>query len=342
MRRGLDLRKNSNMKYELGIIISVTDRDLDENKIKNSMESAISQGKESMEIILSADSADTNIKEMLAKYAESNDRIKVLYTSERRGRGGAFNLALRNCTSEWVCFMNAGDTISPLFAEKLLGKAAETNADVVACANDSDSNDADAAIFKEADSFEEDEKQAILIVNPGRAESKIYKRTIFEENGLWFPENLLFEKLGIGRLALACAKKFIYADECLYFFDKTKENTSEEDLFERLDVMTYFIEECYKREILEEFPEEVEAAFIDDMYMKTLFTYIAVTPPGKRKKSFLEMLQNAILDCFPEFETNPYYYEKYDDDIKDLVSLHIEAPGKFLKTVKNFDSVEIE
>ena len=43
----------------------------------------------------------------------------------------------------------------------------------------------DAAIFKEAESLDEDEKQAILIVNPGKAESKIYRRTIFEENGLW-------------------------------------------------------------------------------------------------------------------------------------------------------------
>ena len=331
------------MNYELSIIISVTDKDTDERKIIESIESAIAQGKESMEIILAADSVSESVIKLLSEYSQNHDeKIKVLYTSERRGRGGAFNLALRNCTSEWVCFMNAGDTISPLFAEKLLSKAAEAKADVVACANDSDSNETDAAIFKEAESLEEDEKQAILIVNPGKAESKIYKRLIFEENGLWFPENLLFEKLGIGRLALACAKNFIYVDECLYFFDKTKENTSEEDLFERLDVMTYFIEECYKREILEEFPEEVEAAFIDDMYMKTLFTYIAVTPANKRKKSFLEMLQNAILDCFPEFETNPYYYEKYDDDIKDLVSLHIEAPGKFLKTVKDFDSFMIE
>ena len=330
------------MNREIGIIIAFDESTSDEEKIKNSIESAIAQGKESMEIILAADSVNDSVKELLTRYAESNDRIKVLYTSERRGRGGAFNLGLRNCTSEWVCFMNAGDTISPLFAEKLLKDAADAKADVVACANDSDSNDTDAAIFREAESLEEDEKQAILIVSPGRMESKIYKRTIFEENGLWFPENLLFEKIGIGRLALACAKNFIYVDECLYFFDKTRENTSEEDLFERLDVMTYFIEECYKREILEEFPEEVEAAFIDDMYMKTLFTYIALTPANKRKKTFLEMLQNAILDCFPEFETNPYYYEKYDDDIKDLVSLHIEAPGKFLKTVKNFDSVEFE
>ena len=331
------------MNYELSIIISITDKDTDERKIIESIESAIAQGKESMEIILAADSVSESVIKLLSEYSQNQDeKIKVLHTSERRGRGGAFNLGLRNCSSEWVSFMNAGDTISPLFAEKLLSKAAEANADVVACANDSDSNDTDDAIFTEAESLDEDEKQAILIVNPGKAESKIYKRTIFEENGLWFPENLLFEKLGIGRLALACAKNFIYVDECLYFFDKTKENISEEDLFERLDVMTYFIEECYKREILEEFPEEVEAAFIDDMYMKTLFTYIAVTPANKRKKSFLEMLQNAVLDCFPEFETNPYYYEKYDDDIKDLVSLHIEAPGKFLKTVKNFDSFMIE
>ncbi|MBO6088877.1 MAG: glycosyltransferase family 2 protein [Lachnospiraceae bacterium] len=331
------------MNYELSIIISITDKDTDERKIIESIESAIAQGKESMEIILAADSVSESVIKLLSEYSQNQDeKIKVLHTSERRGRGGAFNLGLRNCSSEWVSFMNAGDIISPLFAEKLLSKAAETNADVVACANDSDSNDTDDAIFTEAESLDEDEKQAILIVNPGKAESKIYKRTIFEENGLWFPENLLFEKLGIGRLALACAKNFKYVDECLYFFDKTKENISEEDLFERLDVMTYFIEECYKREILEEFPEEVEAAFIDDMYLKTLFTYIAVTPANKRKKSFLEMLQNAVLDCVPEFETNPYYYEKYDDDIKDLVSLHIEAPGKFLKTVKNFGSVEFE
>lgn len=332
------------MSYKLSIIIGLNESDNNLDKIKNSIESALTAYIEGIEVILAADIASDGVKKLFDEYKDKYpDIIKVLYTSERRSKGGAYNLALRNSEAEWVSFMNAGDTVAPAFVKTLLKKAEETNAEVIACANDSKDNEADAEIFKQIPDMEEDEKNAILIVNPGMMESKIFKREIFEKNGLWFPEKLLFEKLGIGRLALACADKFEYVDECLYFFDKdAKTNYEEEVLYDRLDVMTFFIEECYKREILEEYPEEVEGAVIDDMYMKTLFAYIAATPAAKRKKSFLEMLQNAILDCFPEFETNPYYYEKYDDDIKDLVSLHIEALGKFLKAVKDFDSVEFE
>ena len=332
------------MSYKLSIIIGLDESDINLDKIKNSIESALTAYIEGIEVILAADIPSDGVKKLFDEYKEKYpDIIKVLYTSERRSKGGAYNLALRNSEAEWVSFMNAGDTVAPAFVKTLLKKADETSAEVIACANDSKDNEADAEIFKQLPEMEEDEKKAILIVNPGMMESKIFKREIFEKNGLWFPEKILFEKLGIGRLALACADKFEYVDECLYFFDKdAKANYEEEVLYDRLDVMTFFIEECYKREILEEYPEEVEGAVIDDMYMKTLFAYIAATPAAKRKKSFLEMLQNAILDCFPEFETNPYYYEKYDDDIKDLVSLHIEAPGKFLKAVKDFDSVEFE
>ena len=53
----------------------------------------------------------------------------------------------------------------------------------------------------------------------------------------------------------------------------------------------------------------------------------------KRKQTFLKMLQESMEDCFPEFETNPYYYEKYDDDLKDLVELHMASPNKFLKEI---------
>ena len=329
------------MSYKLSIILGLFDSENNVEKVKNSIESVLAAYREDTEFIISADIPVEAVKSLISIYKDKYpDIIKVLFTSERRGKGGAYNLALRSSEAEWVSFMNAGDTIAPSFVKAMLKKAEETGADVVGCANDSEDNESDAEIFKQLPDMEEDEKKAILIVNPGQMESKIFKRSIFEKNGLWFPEKLLFEKLGIGRLALSEAEKFEYIDECLYFFDKdNKPSTEESDLFERLDVMTSFIEECFKREILEEFPEEVEAAFIDDMYMKTLFTYIAVTPGAKRKKSFLEMLQNAILDCFPEFETNPYYYEKYDDDIKDLVTLHMENPNKFLKATMKMESL---
>ena len=331
------------MSYKLSIILGLDESDNNLEKIKQSIDSVLAAYIEGTEIILTADLPVGDVKEMVSGYKEKYpDIIKVLYTSERRSKGGAYNLALRNSEAEWVSFMNAGDTVSPAFVKTLIKKAEETNADVIACANDSKDNDTDAEIFRQFPDMEEDEKKALLIVNPNRLESEIIRREVFEKNGLWFPEKLFFEKLGIKRLALACADKFEYVEECLYFFDRDNtQNYEEEVLYDRLDVMTFFIEECYKREILEEYPEEVEGAVIDDMYMKTLFTYIAGTPQAKRKKSFLEMLANAMTDTFPEFETNPYYYEKYDDDIKDLVSLHVENPGKFLKAIRQFDSLEI-
>ncbi|MBO4776541.1 MAG: glycosyltransferase family 2 protein [Lachnospiraceae bacterium] len=333
---------SSKMETKLSIIIAICDADNDTKRIKETVDSALSQKDAKTEILLCADVVSEKVKAFLSEY-EKNEKVNVFYTSERRGKGGAYNLGLRKADKSkgnYICFLNAGDTLDPGFAKKLLAKANECKADAVACANNTEENDIDSEVFSEALQMEDYDKKALLCVNPGSMESKIYKTQIFEENGLWFPENLLFEKSGIGRLALLCAENFEYFDEELYSFGKKPENDiTEEDLYDRLDVMSFFMEECYKREFLEEFPEEVESACIDDMYMKTLFTYIAITPAKKRKQSFLKMLQEAMLDCFPEFETNPYYYEKYDDDIKDLVTLHMENPNKFLKATMKMESL---
>ncbi|MBO4309903.1 MAG: glycosyltransferase family 2 protein [Lachnospiraceae bacterium] len=324
------------MDCRLSIIIAIDDEDTD--KIKKSIDSALAQDKADTDIIICADSCSEDAKKLLSGY-EKKENVKIFYTCEKRGRGGAFNLGIRKSISEkeakneFLCFVNAGDTLAPVFADKLLKKAIDSNADIVSCRDNSAESGTDAAVFSEAVKMDSYEKHALLSVNPGNMESKIYKRSIFDKNGLWFPENLSCEKMGINRLALLCSENFDFTDEELYFFDKEKKEISEEELYDRMDVMTYFMEECYKREFLEEFPEEAECAFADDMYVKTLFAYIASTPAKKRKISFLEMLKEGILDCFPEFETNPYYFEKYDDDIKDLISLHIESPKKFLKLI---------
>ena len=340
-------RKETKMDSRISIIIGLYDANTDTNKIKNTIESALNQNKDLLtEVLICADVVSEKVKNFLSEY-ENKEKVKVFYTSERRGRGGAFNLGLLKSfggetkENDWICFLNAGDTLNPSFAEKLIKKADENKeTDVVSCADNTDESNMNSDVFKEALKMEDYEKKALITVNSGRMESKIYKKNIFTDNGLWFPVYYLFEKEGIGRLALLCAKNFDFVDEKLYSFDKEKtEDIAEEDLYDRIEVMSFFLEECYKREFLEEFPEEVESVCIDEMYMKPLFTYIAITPAKKRKVTFLKMLQEEMLDCFPEFETNPYYYEKYDDDIKDLIELHMANPNKFLKATMKMDAL---
>ena len=346
------------MSSKLDIIIAIEDCH-SEKDLRKTIDSALSQNYEDFNVVLAADAPTEFTKKVLEEYKEKNPgKVKLAYNEEKRGRGGAFNLGLRLADSEWISFLNEGDTLSPDFAKTLLSEAkTESNAskakagtdssspdnsdsdesvnaetDVIASATPGEDKEGDAIIFKEAEGVLEYDKYSLLTVNPGMMETKIYKRSIFDENGLWFPENLAYEKLGIKRLALLCAKKFKYVNKELYIPEEGRGNDTElQDLYDKLDVMSFFLEETYKREFLEEFPEEVEAAVVDDMYINTLFTYFAITPSAKRKTSFVEMLAEAIEDCFPEFETNPYYYEKYDDDTKDLISFSIENPKKFLK-----------
>ena len=330
------------MKPLLTIIIAVEDNHTIED-VRKTVESALLQTSDKVSILAVGDKPVEYTKEVLSEYSEENaGKIRVIYTDEKRGAGGAFNLGIRNADTEWIAFLNEGDALSKDFAEKLLETADKTGADVVSCASNSPENDTDEAVYNETEELDDFERIAIMCANPGELESKIYKRSIFDDNGLWFPERVSFEKLGVKRLALLCANRHEHTDEKLYFFAEGEKETELQDLYDRLDVMTYFIEECYKREFLEEYPEEVEFAVIEDMYVKTLFDYINITPPRKRKITFLEMLAEAITDCFPEFETNPYYYEKYDDEIKDLIELHVTSPYKFIKQTMKITEIDVQ
>lgn len=333
------------MNTELSIIVAIEDTVSDETK-KRSIESALKQTVD-VSVILAGDYVCENTEKLLKEYEDKNpDKVKFFNTSEERWRGGALNLGFRNATSKYLAFVNCGDTLSPDFAKTLLEIASKEDADIVACGYKFDSSN-DEEDEEQEEIFElwanasgelDYDKYGLLALNPGKAEARIVKRELFDKNGIWFPEHLSYEKLGVNRLLLLGAKRFAYTEEPLYIIAKDiSSDISEEDLFDRIDVMNFFIEECYKREILEEYPEEIEAAVVDDMYIKTLFTYLAITPGRKRKITFLKELADAISDCFPEFETNPFYYDKYDDDIKDLVSLHMLSPFKFIKATMKMD-----
>lgn len=320
---------------KLNIIVSVKNMAADD-RLRICLDSLINQSFEDMMVIAVDDCSNDDSANILKEYASKYpNKIKAYFMEDEMGIGGAKNKGLIEANSEWIAFTSGNDEIDKNYYESLMAKASHKDVDVVASPY-AVNKKGEIIEGEECNPYEyELEGQEIiqfLLVNPGRLENKIYKRSIFYDNGIWFPTNKEYENLGAMRLALVYSKNYEYVDDVKYTVYSQGKDVDVADLYDRIDVMTFFIEECYKRELFMDFAEEIEAAYIDDMYVSTLFKYMDITQKNKRQLSFIMMLRDGILDCFPEYDTNPYFWEKYDDEVKDLVAMHCEHPKKFMKS----------
>jgi glycosyltransferase involved in cell wall biosynthesis len=304
------------------------------------LDSLLHQTISDYEIIAVDDKSTDDSLKVLRELEEKNPGIiRVIASENTRRPGGAKNLGLRAAKGEWLGFVDSDDWVSPDYYEKLLKKAEETGADIVGC----NINLTSEHSFQVGEVIRNNEdlptgvlgpkEYAKLILDPGSMVTKIYRRKIFIDNGLWFPEYVFHEDSCLGPLTMLCCKHFEYVDEPNYYryqkSDSATYHVSRQKFDDRMDTMVYFIEECWKREYLQEFPEEIEYRFTEQFYINTLFDYMTGVPFFKKKLSFLRLLREGILNCFPDYENNTYFMEKQDEEVKKLTQIHCKSPFRF-------------
>ncbi|MBR3040670.1 MAG: glycosyltransferase family 2 protein [Lachnospiraceae bacterium] len=324
---------------KLSIIVPVYNMAAD-GLLQFCMESLLSQTISDYEIIAVDDKSTDQSLAVLREYEEKYpEKVRVIASLENRRQGGAKNLGLRAAKGEWIGFIDSDDWITKDYYEKLLNKAEETGADIVGCnynITDKQSfeigkvcrnnNTSQAGVLTE-------ELYKDLIMNPGSMVTKVYRREIFYENGLWFPEYMFYEDNCLAPLTMLCCKHFEYVDEPNYFYyqkpGSTTHHVSLQKCEDRMTAMIYFIEECIKREYLSAYPEEIEYRFTEMFYINTLFSFMLQMPFHKKHLSFLCMLKEGMESCFPDFQENPYFLEKQDAEVKRLVAMHMKSPFRF-------------
>lgn len=328
------------MSARLSIIVPVYNQ-ADDSKLTFCMDSLVNQTIKDYEIIAVDDCSTDDSLEILRSYEKKYpDKVRVIACEENRRQGGAKNLGLRATEAEWIGFIDSDDWITPDYYEKLLKKADETGADVVGCKyslvyeHTFEKGEELPNCFDKLTGILDYDKHAGFVLNSGSMVLKIYKRSLFYDNGLWFPEGIFYEDNCLSPLVMLHATHFEYIDEANYYYYQQKTSTvhtvSPARCYDRIDAMTYFIEECFKREFLNEYPDEIEELYTEMMYVNTLFSYMLGVKWYKRKLSFLKMLRDGIIECFPEYDTNPYFYEKYDEEVKRMTEMHCRSPFKFM------------
>lgn len=323
---------------QLSIIVPVYNMAAD-GKLTYCLDSLVNQSISDYEIIAVDDCSTDESLSILKKYeAQYPEIFHCIASPVNKHQGGAKNIGLKAAKGEWIGFIDSDDWIVPDFYERLLNKAAETGADLVGCdycLTEEHSMKVGKAVPNnkmEQSGILNDEKRRSLILDGGSLVVKIFKRSMILEHHLFFPENIYYEDNAMGNSYLILARQFAYINEPLYFYYQHNASTvhtiSPKRCEDRMEAAKIMIADAKKQGYYEKYKPELEYSFILLHYINTLFTYMAgVKFP---KYGFVKKMGKELLTYFPDFQQNPYYQERTNEENKKFIRIQIKSTLLFM------------
>ena len=325
------------MKRKLSVIVPVYNMAAD-NKLEYCMDSLVRQTVQDMEIIAVDDASTDNSLEILRRYERSfPDRVRVIACPVNGRQGAAKNRGLEAASGEWIGFIDSDDWVTPDYYARLLTRAEETGADLVGC----DYSLVSEHCFRtgeivrnntaEQTGVLDEERHKSLLIRPGSMVVKIYRASVIRENGLCFPEGILYEDNCAAMVWSLYFRQFERVEEPMYFYYQHQMSTvhrvTQERCRDRMKAMVRCYEEYRDRGFLEQYRSELEYRFTELYYVITLFSYMqGVRHP---KLSFVRQLRDGAEKYFPDFEKNPYYRELTGREEQRLIALQGKSDLRF-------------
>ncbi|NCC08303.1 MAG: glycosyltransferase family 2 protein [Clostridia bacterium] len=257
----------SDMKYKISIIIAVYNS---LRYIKDALESLEKQtiGIENLQIIAVDDCSDDGSYEYLLLYAEKNNNVKVLQTTQNSG-GASLprNIALENVSAPYIMFLDSDDYYEPDACMLLYDEAQASNAELVtgyyrdvACdkAIINDKNGCFALANRKEYNLPDDMLCAMEV--NGIFWCKIYRADIISANNIRFKQDIKIAEDTLFLLEyMLCIRKLVYIDVLVnnYRAGDTVSRTIDEKALETISKSYLYIKDllvganqnaCFNRE----------------------------------------------------------------------------------------------
>lgn len=194
-----------------------------------------------MEILLIDDASTDRSLQILNQCKEQfPGLITILSNEKNRGPGFTRNRGLDLAKGQYVGFMDADDLIDVTMYEKLYLAAGggeshrtpEKMADFADCAVEIDKNgSSDLVLFTSPDYWGEltDEARSHLIATPGFIVTRIFKKSLIEENHIRFRDSYMMEDHDFLSIFFAKASTCAGVEEVLYRYVNNENSVSKRD-----------------------------------------------------------------------------------------------------------------
>ncbi|WML36801.1 glycosyltransferase family 2 protein [Clostridium sp. OS1-26] len=237
---------------EVSIIIPIYNS---EKYLRTCLDSLINQTFEKIEIILVNDGSKDESLKIMNEYKAKDKRIKII-SQENQGQGEARNNGIKIACGKYITFVDSDDWIAEDHIENLYEMAVNNNADISVCnmvmVREKDLKNIKLEMFTIKEMIGEDAVKELLLDKQLKSYpcGKLYKKIIFIENNIFFPQKMFYEDLAIILQAFFFSNKVVFSNNYSYFYlqnsNSSTRNPNINNLWDRLKALnmikTFFIE----------------------------------------------------------------------------------------------------
>ena len=266
-------------------------------------------GMDALEIICVNDaSTDDTYEHLLAYEKQYPESIMIINLSENSKQGTARNIGMSYASAKYVGFVDSDDYIEYDMYEKLYEKAVNYDLDMAGGIvlhhengqrNKMPNHLATGKVVEVTDP--RGRMELILHGNGGGIFSKIFRKDMLTENGLYFPERTYYEDNYWLPLVCLYINRYYVLDEVVYHYvdqgASTVNQRNEKAMEDRLNMEVQKLHAYVQRGFFKEYYPGIEALFCRSYYIDTLCSMYAVW--GEVSMPFYEEMKKEMISLFP-------------------------------------------
>lgn len=280
--------------------------------LRECADSLVNQTLEEIEIIFVNDGSTDESLKILEEYQSRFPEKVIIRTKENGGQATARNLGIGIATGEYIGFVDSDDSVDVKMYEEMYEAAIKADADYVECNYKYLQVMPDGGM-KELQPYGnvreyKDKKQMFIdpLVSPW---NKIYKSELLKQNGIVFPEGVIYEDTAFFIKSIPYINKAVYVNEdFVYHFlrENSTMNAKKDMRVGNIFVVLQDIIDFYaNNQLMDIYQEELEYFCVKILLCSSL-SRVAKVSTKELQRKFVKQTLAMIKQYFADYRKNLY------------------------------------
>ena len=206
------------MKPVISVVIPIYNTS---SYLRKCLDSLISQTLENIEIICIDDVSPDDSSKIVQEYVAKDDRVRLIRHKINKGQGGARNTGILSAKSDFIASVDSDDSVAPNMLQRLWESSEFGKFDVTCCSFARVSSSGEEITKRTFHPRVIDNSKNVIniftVSNPA-IWNKLWRKSLFIDNDIFFPEKLYYQDMATIPLLLSKANTVCFIDDCLYYY----------------------------------------------------------------------------------------------------------------------------